>query len=76
MDNYKLVKISIFTFLKYDKNDFIFFLENIYEKLLGFSCMHGKKTYFFDFFILKSFRENRVFLISNMYLTMQVYNLI
>jgi hypothetical protein len=30
MDNYKLVKISIFTFLKYDKNDFIFFLENIY----------------------------------------------
>jgi hypothetical protein len=70
MDNHKLVTISIFTFLKYDKNDFIFFLENIYEKLLGFGCMHENKTHFLIFLILKSFRENRVFLISNLYLTM------
>ena len=67
MDNHRLVTISIFTFLKYDKNDFIFILENIYEKLLGFGCMHENKTHFL---ILKSFRENRVFLISNLYLTM------
>jgi len=33
MNNHKLVTISIFAFLKYDKNDFISFLENIHEKL-------------------------------------------
>jgi len=67
MDNHKLVTILIFTFLKYDKNDFILFLENIYEKILGFGCMHKNKTHFL---IFKSFRKNRVFLISNLYLTM------
>jgi hypothetical protein len=55
MNNHKSVTISIFTFLKYDKNDFIFFLENIYEKLLGFGCMHENKTHFLIFFYFKKF---------------------
>ena len=32
MNNYKLVTIFIFVFLKYDRNNFISFLENIHEK--------------------------------------------
>jgi hypothetical protein len=46
-NNHKLVTIPIFAFLKYDKNDFISFLENIHEKnFLGFGRIQENQTFF------------------------------
>ena len=49
MDNHKLVIISIFSFLKHDKNEF--FLKNMHEKLLGFGRMHENNFFFFFVFL-------------------------
>ena len=46
MNNHKVVMISIFVFLEYDKNDFIFFLENMHENIVGFVNMHEDKHIF------------------------------
>jgi len=54
MDNHKLITIF---FLKHNKNVILLILENIYEKLSRFSCMHKNKTFFFnkEFFIVLVF---------------------
>ena len=58
IDNHKLVIISIFSLLKHDKNEILFFLKkNIHEKLLGFGRMYKNKKYFFLCFGNEKFCE-------------------
>jgi hypothetical protein len=56
MDNHKLVTISIFFFLKHEKDAFFlffFFMKICLENFLGFSRMHENKIFLFLFCFLK-----------------------
>ena len=62
MDNHKLVTISIFGFLK--KMQFLFFMKNMLESILGFGRKQQNIFFLFENalnFFLKYFGENRVF---------------
>jgi hypothetical protein len=57
MDNYKLIMIFIFLFLKHDKDAF-FLMKNIHGKLLVFGRMHENKILFCFLFLKEEINLN------------------